>query len=74
MLWKTRKSTRKFHLYCWDHVCKVNEVFSQLFPSQIFCFYTNDGTRLMHREMQKVFRLRWPFNGPSGQFSAIKNI
>ena len=22
---KTQKNTREFHLYCWDHVCKVNE-------------------------------------------------
>ena len=22
---KKRKNTREFHLYCWDHVCKVNE-------------------------------------------------
>ena len=24
-LCKTRKNTCEFHLYCWDHVCKVNE-------------------------------------------------
>ena len=22
---KHEKNTREFHLYCWDHVCKVNE-------------------------------------------------
>ena len=22
-LWKTRKNTREFHFYCWDHVCNV---------------------------------------------------
>ena len=25
-LCKTLKNTREFHLYCWDHVCKVNEL------------------------------------------------
>ena len=24
-LCKTRKNAREFYLYCWDHVCKVNE-------------------------------------------------
>ena len=24
-LCKTRKNTCEFHLYCWDHVCKVNK-------------------------------------------------
>ena len=25
-LCKTRKNTREFHLYCWDHSCKVKEL------------------------------------------------
>ena len=29
------KNTREFHLYCWDHVCKVNEWCLAEFPSRI---------------------------------------
>ena len=32
-LCKTRKNTREFHLYCWDHVRKLNEWCS------VDCFY-----------------------------------
>ena len=28
------KNTREFHLYCWDHVCKVNEWCLAEFPSR----------------------------------------
>ena len=49
---KTR-NRREFHLYCCDHVCKVNE-----------WFLVNSS----YREMQKVFRLWRAFNGPSGHF------
>ena len=36
------EKTSEFHLYCWNHICKVYKwmVFSWLFPSQICGFYS----------------------------------
>ena len=39
-------------------------VFSCLLPSRMF--YLNNGARLLHFKMQKVFHLRQVFNGSSG--------
>ena len=70
---KTQK-TREFHLYCWNHVCKVNEW------CLVDCLHhefrvSTQWSRLLHREIYKVFQLRRAFNGPLGHFFfAIQNI
>ena len=51
----TKKNTSEFHLFCWDHVCKINE----------WCFHHKfwDSTQIMvatwllYHKMQKVFCL-----------------
>ena len=43
-------------------------LFSWLFPLPIYGFYPNNGTQLLHLEMQKICSLRWAFHGPLCHF------
>ena len=50
-LYITRENTRELHLYCWDHVCKVNEWCS------VDCFHREFRVmQSLHCQMQKVIQ------------------
>ena len=69
-LCKTRKNTREFHLYCCDHVCKVNEWYS------VHCFHREFrvSTRIIVRDYCIAKCKKFPVCGfyfpsvPSGHF------
>ena len=58
------EKTGEFYLYCWDHVCKVNE----------WCLYLNSNAQLLQHKMQNVFHLWRVFNDSSVVFFQAQNI
>ena len=75
---KTRQNTREFHLYCWDHICKVNEWFSvdgfnpdfRVSTQIMVCNHCITKCKMFPAcGVVRCGAVRCAFNGPLGYFS-----
>ena len=72
-LCKTRINTHEFHLYCWNHVCKLNKQRLVDCFHQKFRCYTQITVHNYCIAICRVSPLSKTFNGPLDQFFVTKN-